>query len=414
MLRLYRCSEVTEPYRSGVLIRPAIHRHVKVWTNFQNPARHYQHVLAEGTDAQLDQADLDPACHALSPRVADREAFGDWLAKPVGGTLSALKARCEQDGIPAQDLAAGDTNGKALRRILRTHEVSQSLWGLRKTPAFAAAIELLKADQSLKLAELPPNVMRRARTWFAHRDIDVSDLDETTPVWVLVRRVCDVLVTQTKYGNIDPTDTFTRANETPLGAPDWESGPGAWGDLNLNTNAVRLAASSIDSAARYTTNFSLNHFSEVTISAFTAVSVVGSNTRMRTDADGDGYRVYVVSDPETGMQRVDDTGTLAFVALGGTGLTLAAINDVIRMESNGTSHTAKLNGSVLHGPQTDATYNTGGTHVRVGFSLFDFNTASAEITAWQGGDLVAAGGFIPIIGRGPGMALAGNGGGLVS
>jgi hypothetical protein len=392
MLCLYRCAEISEPFRGGVLRRPAIHSHVPSWSNFQSPARDCQYVLAEGSDAELNLADLDPACNALSPRVADKAAFRDWLTQPIGGALATLRARCEADGIPTQDLTAADLRGKALRRILRTIEAAQVLWGLRKAPAVATAIELLRADPLSTIGDLPLDVRQKAQAWFDSRSIDVSDFDLTTLLWVVVRRICDVLATQTQYGETDPSDDFNRANEDPIASP-WEPGPGAWFDVSIISNVVRQSAGSTSlSCGRYSTSFGLEHFSQAQIATLSANCRVGVTSRMRTDADGDCYAFVAHNEASDVLRlnRVDDTGTLSFVPLGSDVAELAVATDTLRIESSGTTHTTKRNGTQKH-QQTDATYNTAGTHLRVGLVCDnDAGETGAELDNWQGGDLTAS------------------------
>jgi hypothetical protein len=277
-----------------------------------------------------------------------------------------------------------------LRRILRTIEAAQVLWGLRKAPAFATAIELLKADPLLTLAELPLDVRQRAQAWFDARGIDVSDLNGTTPVWVVVRRVCDVLVTQSSYGETDPTDDFTRADESPLsGGGNWGSGTGAWGDLKITSNQATTVTPAVESAARWEANdFSLDHFSEATIGNFVD-GLIAATTRMRTDADGDCYSWEAdVGTSALALFRFDDSAGLTPVQLGSDVSELAATDDVMRLESSGTTHTGKRNGTQKI-QQTDATYNAGGTHIRLGIRVFCPSTnGDAKIKFWQGADLV--------------------------
>lgn len=388
MLCLYRCAEISEPFRGGQLIRPAIHAHVPSWKNFQNPARNYQYVLAEGSDAELDLADLDPACSAISARVPDKAAFRDWLAQPIGAGLGALRARCEADGIPTQDLVAADLRARAFRRILRTHEVSQMLWGRRR---LSTAMQLLQTDPLLTVGDLAVGVRQAAQDWMDEHGVDRSDFDLTTPLWAVVRRICETLLGRAAYGESDPSDDFNRANETPI-AGNWTSSPGAWGDVNLNTNAIRPSATALDCAAFWgAASFSRNHFSQGTIAAFTADAWVGVHTRHNA-TDGDCYQGVAINDASDALRiyRVDDTGSLSFVQLGSDVVETAAVSDVIRLESDGTTHRFKRN-DVEKLSQTDATYNTDGTHVRVGVGFFSNGAVTnAQLDDWQGGDLTAS------------------------
>jgi len=216
-----------------------------------------------------------------------------------------------------------------------------------------------------------------------------------------------VLVTQTSYGETDPSDSFAGGDESPI-TTNWTSGQGAWGDINKLSNEPRAAAAATEAAARYDlATFSLDHFSAITIGNFVD-GTVAALTRMRADADGDCYSWESFNDNGApgalALFRFDDTGTLGPFQLGSDVVELAATDDVLRLESSGTTHTGKRNGTQKI-QQTDATYNTAGTHISLGFRCWaPSTTGDARIKAWEGADL-APPVKIPYMRAGKGLEL---------
>lgn len=194
------------------------------------------------------------------------------------------------------------------------------------------------------------------------------------------------------------TDNFNRANETPV-AGNWDSGPGSWDNVNLNTNACRLATAGTNGAASYKTTartFNSDHYSQIALKTFNwaaSFGEMGPVTRMQgTGANaGDCYWFEAMDNPDFKLFRVDDaSGSLTFNQLGATITTPdPAQTNTLKLESSGSSHTMYQNGSSLRAADTDATY-TGG---QPGFAVRAPSTpASFEVDDWEADDLGGGGG----------------------
>jgi len=136
------------------------------------------------------------------------------------------------------------------------------------------------------------------------------------------------------------TDSFTRANETPL-AGNWGSNGGA-GTFNLTTNQVVLGTNN-DVMARYTPWASGNDQysqADITVVGGAAGSGPGVTVRMDTAGATTGYRLAVDSAGNYELGRFNTgtftslrTGALSYVAT--TKLGLSIIGSTLKIWYNG-------------------------------------------------------------------------------
>ena len=141
---------------------------------------------------------------------------------------------------------------------------------------------------------------------------------------------------------------------------------------------------------RNTPTISGAQFSQATVSTFAATNGQALvTTRMASDTDGDCYLWYAYDGWNAiRLYRADDTGTIAFTQLGANFTPTAVAGDILRLESDGSTHTCKKNG-VSQGTRTDATYATGQPGLAVGWAVAE---TDSEMDDWSGGDL--AGGAV--------------------
>ena len=169
---------------------------------------------------------------------------------------------------------------------------------------------------------------------------------------------------------VSVTDTFDRADATPMstamsdGLGTWVSGPGATGDLNILSNALR--SSGTQRAAIVTSpTFAADHRAEITLTFSVTVGVV---LRMQSSSDSSGYLIYLPNSTKLVVYKITDTGTIALTQLGADiAISAVTAGDTIGGEITGTTITILRNG-VSQGTRTDATYATGQPGVYIGAS----------------------------------------------
>lgn len=148
------------------------------------------------------------------------------------------------------------------------------------------------------------------------------------------------------------TDTFTGADGTVL--PTYNASyVSVAGNLKINSNNV-CGGNANESGIKYNVTFDPNQYSQLTVTAKSAVNEIGPSVRMGAGGSGNYYGSYW-----------DNAGIYRFIYSGfswshvGSDLAAPNINDVIRLEASGSSLTTKVNGVIQGGVQTDSTFPTG-------------------------------------------------------
>ena len=171
------------------------------------------------------------------------------------------------------------------------------------------------------------------------------------------------------------SDSFNRADANPLDG-SWTNGPGALVNMKLASNAVTAATGSTDSGA-FSTHvlWPDDQYSEITVGS---AGTGDGGPMTRVDANGNGYMANA------------NGGSITLFLITGNGtnfgnLTSAAGSvtgtDVFRLESEGTTHRIKKNGSTVL-THTDATFGSGSA------GMFNFD-GSMTFDSWAGGDFTA-------------------------
>lgn len=178
------------------------------------------------------------------------------------------------------------------------------------------------------------------------------------------------------------TDTFNRANADPMsttmsdGTSTWTVGPGALNNTSITSNGIGTSGSAAG-ARVLTPTFSANQIS--TITAGPDNFATGPAVRLASTTDADGYMAYPSSATSITIYRIDDTGTIAFVALGAN-VTITALTagETLGLGISGTTLTLYTNGVSTGATRTDSTYSTGQPGVYVGSNsrVWDAFTAS--------------------------------------
>lgn len=178
------------------------------------------------------------------------------------------------------------------------------------------------------------------------------------------------------------TDTFNRANSSPMsttmsdGTSTWTSGPGALNDCDIFGNEIRGSAGT--SGARVLSpTFAANQYSYVT--AGTDNLAVGPAVRLASTTDADGYFAYPSSATSVTFYRIDDTGSIALVALGANvTITALAAGETLGLGISGTTLTLYTNGVSTGATRTDATYSTGQPGIYCGNNVRLWNAFGAN------------------------------------
>jgi hypothetical protein len=194
------------------------------------------------------------------------------------------------------------------------------------------------------------------------------------------------------------SDNFNRANGG-LGA-NWTTTTSEVAP-SIISNECDFSAN--DTGARYTAiSWPNDQYAQVTIGSVVS-PVVGEGVGVACRIASAAKTHYLIQG-NTNETRLYKVVSGAFTQLGSDGVAVAAA-DVLRLICNGSSISVTKNGSIIIGPVTDTEITAGDA------GLWGSNNEATHPTAdnFEGGDF-AAGVFIPIIGRGPGMALAGRGG----
>lgn len=186
------------------------------------------------------------------------------------------------------------------------------------------------------------------------------------------------------------TDDFTNTNGTALETHDsnWIYDSTRY---EISSNNVVMDSSQSDRFAAYNDTFDGDHYSELVVAA-SGGDYIGVGTRIQ-DADS-GYGFY----GNTGATYLVELDNAAWNYLGGTtGAAAISVNDVMRLTSEGTTHTPTIDGSTTGTPGagTDATF-TGGLPGLFFSAAYNTNSRGND---WVGLDVGAGGGStaLPLI-----------------
>lgn len=190
------------------------------------------------------------------------------------------------------------------------------------------------------------------------------------------------------------TSQFNTLTEVPLNeSGQWTSSIWQYPDgIRSIAHHVRASGQGTHCGARRLSSLGSNHSSECfDIITLGVDGFAGPMTRMQSPTDASGYLlVYRTADNALRLYKVDDSGgafvpTQIFNPQGDLTITPTQPSR-IRLESNGSTHTAYFNG-VSVGSWTDSTY-TGG---QPGFWLYEGSQPrQAMMTKWKGIDLATS------------------------
>lgn len=172
------------------------------------------------------------------------------------------------------------------------------------------------------------------------------------------------------------TDDFNRANETPLAAP-WSIQAGSGSTLNLSGNGVVLAAEVGSGTSYFYTG------AAVTADQFSACKPIANGFAQGgpfVRCAVTGYSGYGL-DPAFNqlLKYISGSPTL----LGSSLTPDIQANDLLRVEAEGTTIRAFLNGVQMTGsPSTDSSLTTAGSGVGI-----YLGEASQKLDDWEGNDL---------------------------
>jgi hypothetical protein len=181
-------------------------------------------------------------------------------------------------------------------------------------------------------------------------------------------------------GVVLASDTFTRANETPVASP-WVQLAGSTGTINLSGNAIQLGTAGDNFYYYSGPAWSAAQYSKAVMVTAPANDDFGPAVRIGSN----GFSGYYAAGFEAGPVFVK------FVAGTGSGigsLTLNLVNgDTFGSEIVGSTLRCKLNGAEPTGsPVTDTELTTAGNGA--GMEIFG---SGGAIDNWEGGDFGAAG-----------------------
>ena len=181
------------------------------------------------------------------------------------------------------------------------------------------------------------------------------------------------------------TANFTGTNDSEVRSlTDWD---GALTDLisggacDIQSNQARASASGTIGADWYTSEtFDANQYAEATVKAITSGVYIGVAVRCSgTDNAGNltGYLFYSDSADGCYIDKIVSGSFVASIAGAGTAF---AVNDVIRLEINGSALTAKVNGATRL-TATDTAISSG----RPGIAAY--STGASAIDDWTAGNV---------------------------
>jgi len=186
------------------------------------------------------------------------------------------------------------------------------------------------------------------------------------------------------------TDTF----DSEISA-SWENGGGDWGTFDWVTGGhVQISTSGATGAIRRNSEaFADDQYSKVTVNAqTTGGSWIGAAVRMQAGTDESAYVGYADGD-NTLFAIYEVSSAFGFTSLAdtsGTGDIPLSAGETLTLEAEGTTLRFGSDADGADGQEvstTDATLASGDP----GASIYTTDVVSTRITAWEGGDIGAAG-----------------------
>jgi hypothetical protein len=189
------------------------------------------------------------------------------------------------------------------------------------------------------------------------------------------------------------SDDFNRANSTGLGA-NWTA---SVANYNVTSNQAVSNATSGDhlvvySGAAWTGGN--DQYTEVT--AITKPSPQDCGPVVRGSTSALTMYLLEINSPDASVAlgasmtcQMYKVVSSTFTAVGSSAAYVVSSGDVLRLEINGTSLTAKLNGVTKHGPSTDSGIASG----KPGF--YNFNSSGVVFDDFAAGDFSSSVIFIP-------------------
>jgi len=180
------------------------------------------------------------------------------------------------------------------------------------------------------------------------------------------------------------SDSFTRANETPLASP--------WVNLVIDTVSLRLASNHVDSPnynrdalAYYSATWPNDQYAQakITVSG-SAGGGQGAGVAVRIDGTGANYYRAVIDHAASNNVEVARVVSSSYTALGQR-TTAFTDGDTLRLEVSGTTLTVKLNGSQLGATFSDSNISSGSAGI-----FFSSVETSATWDDFEGGDVGGA------------------------
>jgi len=185
--------------------------------------------------------------------------------------------------------------------------------------------------------------------------------------------------------NSTPSDNFTRANAGWLGVNWWFLPANSTNSINsffvLNSNAAALSLPNGTGIAMWTTPFTTNHSSAITVGSQSS-GWVGAVARLTPGANGAGTYYLALATPNGTIDLFAYNGSWQVLSTG----TYGGPVNTIELDATGTSSvllTIKINGTQFSA-YSDSTYHFTGTYAGFGISGTGI---SSRITGWQGSNL---------------------------
>lgn len=207
--------------------------------------------------------------------------------------------------------------------------------------------------------------------------------------WVLrgrhwVSQVTGRVVPLIAGGALPATDAFTTGADAALTtySGSWSLNFGNFQVLAASDDFYANSAGNESGAFHNVETYSNDQYAQVSITALSDAGFVGAATRCGAAGVGSYYHFYVADTSSYLAKMV--TGTWTQLGSSGAG---AAVGNVIRLESNGTTHTPKVAGATQNPPnaQTDTSLTSG----KAGISGWT-NSNQTRADNFEGGNLGGA------------------------
>ena len=181
------------------------------------------------------------------------------------------------------------------------------------------------------------------------------------------------------------TDDFNRVDSINLG-PNWTITAGDHGNVSSNT-ARSQGAGSVDAMCFFNpVTWPSNQYAQAVVTTACATSGTGGGPAVRISGSAGASSGYVVQANSTQTRLLFRSSAGAKTQLGADAGGVA-VNDVLRIEANGTNITVKKNGTTIIGPIVDASTSGG----NAGLAFFDPVTTRYNFDSFEGGDFSSGG-----------------------